>query len=105
MRCSVRTTRLMVFLVMAVGLLMISAPVFAHHGRAGYEMDKVLTVKGTVTGFDWVNPHVEIHFDGADDKGVMQHWTVEASNPYTQMRAGWDKNDFKVGDQITITFH
>ena len=58
-----------------------------------------------MTGFDWVNPHVEIHFDGADDKGTMQHWTVEASNPYTQMRAGWDKNDFKVGDQITITFH
>lgn len=98
-------TRSFAILITALDLLAISAPLFAHHGRAGYEMTKTVTLKATVTSFDWTNPHVEIHFDAPDEKGVVQHWTVEASNPYTQMRDGWTKTDFKPGDQITISFH
>lgn len=97
--------RLVAFLAVAVGVLLISAPLFAHHGRVGYDNEKVLTLKATVTGFEWSNPHVQIHFDAPDEKGVVQHWTAEAGNPFAESRIGWTKDEFKPGDQITITFH
>ena len=97
--------RFVAFLVVTVGTLLISTPLFAHHGRVGYDNEKVLTLKATVTGFEWANPHVQIHFDAPDEKGVMQHWTAEAGNPFAESRIGWTKDEFKAGDQITITFH
>ena len=93
----------LVFMVASV--LFVSAPLFAHHGRVGYDNKKVLTLKAKVTEFDWTNPHVQILFDAPDEKGVMQHWDVEGTNPFGASRAGWTKNSFKPGDQITITFH
>ena len=48
---------------------------------------------------------MQIHFDAPDEKGVMQHWTAEAGNPFAESRIGWTKDEFKPGDQITITFH
>jgi hypothetical protein len=97
--------RLFSFLALALGVLLISAPTFAHHGRVGYDNEKVLTLKATITGFEWANPHVQIHFDAPDEKGVMQHWTAEAGNPFAESRIGWTKDEFKVGDQVTMTFH
>jgi hypothetical protein len=97
--------RLVALVAVAVGVLLISAPLFAHHGRVGYDNEKVLTLKATVTGFEWSNPHVQIHFDAPDEKGVVQHWTAEAGNPFAESRIGWTKDEFKPGDQITITFH
>jgi len=86
-------------------LLLVSTSALAHHGRVGYDNEKVLTLKATVTGFEWTNPHVQIHFDAPDEKGVVQHWDVEGTNPFGAMRARWTKDSFKPGDQITITFH
>lgn len=97
--------RLLVFPAMAAFLLMISAPTFAHHGRVGYDNEKTLTLKATISAFEWSNPHVQIHFDAPDNKGVMQHWTCEGQNPYTHLRSGWTKDEFKPGDHVTITFH
>ena len=97
--------RVLALLAVAGGVLLVSAPLFAHHGRVGYDNEKVLTLKATVTGFEWSNPHVQIHFDAPDEKGVMQHWTAEAGNPFAESRIGWTKDEFKTGDQITITFH
>ena len=97
--------KLAAWLAAAVVVVLVSSPVFAHHGRVGYDNEKVLTLKATVTGFEWSNPHVQIHFDAPDEKGVMQHWTAEAGNPFAESRVGWTKDEFKPGDQITITFH
>ena len=97
--------KLTVCLTLAVGFLFVSAPMFAHHGRDAYDNQKTLTLKGTITGFEWSNPHVQIHFDAPDEKGVMQHWTCEAANPYSESRNGWTKSEFKPGDQVTISFH
>lgn len=91
-------------LAIALAVVFISSPAFAHHGRVGYDT-KVLTLKATVTGFEWMNPHVQIHFDAPDENGVMKHWNAEAGNPFAESRVGWTKDEFKPGDQITITFH
>jgi uncharacterized protein DUF6152 len=94
-----------VLCAMVAGLFMVSVPLFAHHGRSGYDNQKTLSLKAVVTKFDWTNPHVTVYFDAKDENGVLQHWSCEGENPYTATRQGWTKNEFKPGDQVTINFH
>jgi len=86
-------------------LLMVSAPVRAHHGSAAFDMDSLTTVKGTVTKFEFMNPHVLIYVDVPGNKGEIEHWMAEDSSNNHLSRTGWDKNTLKVGDQITVAGH
>jgi len=88
--------------LVAVGLLAISLPLFAHHGNAAYDADKIITVKGTVTDYVWSNPHVFVKLDGKDDSGNVVHWIVEGQNPVSMTQIGWTKNTFKPGDVVEI---
>jgi hypothetical protein len=83
-------------------LLMISAAVFAHHGTSAYDTSKLTTVKGTVTDFQFNNPHVIISVEAKDDKGKVEIWTSEANSPNVLTRHGWDRDIIKKGDQVTI---
>jgi hypothetical protein len=85
-----------------IGLLAVSAPLFAHHGNAAYETSKFITVKGTVTDYIWTNPHVFVKVDVKDDSGNIAHWIVEAQNPVSMLQIGWTKNTFKAGDEVEI---
>ena len=76
---------------------------YAHHGNSAYDESKPITLKGVVTEFDWVNPHAQIYFDVKDEKGHVAHWGCETLSPGKLMRAGWNKDSVKAGDQITIT--
>ena len=91
----------------AVGALLALAPAatFAHHGAAAYDISKSITLEGTVTSLEWNNPHCLLHFDAKNDKGEMQHWTIELYNPLWMTRAGWTRTILKAGDPINITFH
>jgi hypothetical protein len=80
-----------------------STAIFAHHGNAAYDETKEVTLKGTVTEFDWANPHAQIYFDVKDAKGNVVHWGCETLSPGKLVRAGWSKDAVKAGDQITIT--
>jgi hypothetical protein len=62
------------------GLLMVSGQTFAHHGTAMYDATHLTTLTGTVTGFEFSNPHVEIYFDAKDDKGKLEKWSAEAAS-------------------------
>jgi hypothetical protein len=99
-RESVRNKLLVIFL----GLLSVSIPVFAHHGAAAYDSTKKTTVKATVTEWFWANPHCFLRFDAKDDKGNVVHWAAEASNPSDMVNLGWSKQSFKPGDEVTVTF-
>jgi hypothetical protein len=83
-------------------LLMVAAPIFGHHGTAAYDTTKLMTVKGTVTDFQFNNPHVMISVETKDDKGKVEMWTSEANSPNVLTRHGWDRDIIKKGDQITI---
>jgi hypothetical protein len=92
-------------LVLAItfALLLISAPIFAHHGEANYDTDHVVAVKGTVTDFQFINPHTLISLDVKNDKGEIEKWSCEARSPSMLVRVGgWDKTTLKVGDVITV---
>jgi hypothetical protein len=85
---------------------LISTPLVAHHGEANYDTDKIVSVKGTVTEFDFINPHVLITLDVKNDKGEIEKWTGEARSPAMLARyGGWDKTTIKVGDVITFYGH
>jgi hypothetical protein len=90
-----------IFLV-GVSLLTVSVPLFAHHGNAAYATGTKITVKGTVTEWIWANPHCWLKFDAKDEKGEVQHWIVEASNPPDMTRQGWAKTSFKAGDEVVV---
>ena len=87
----------------ALGALIISAPVSAHHGTASFDTSKDLTLKGTVTEWIWANPHCFLKFDAKDDTGTVRNWAVEVSNPTDMTKRGWSRGSFKVGDQVAVS--
>lgn len=97
--------RLLVVWAGAVALLMASGPMLAHHGRESYDQQRLTTVKGTVTKFDFANPHVLLYFDVKDDKDKIVKWVGETGSPNMMRRGGWNKNTLKPGDAITISGH
>jgi len=92
-------------LVLVAALLPASAPVFAHHGNAQYDLQHSKTLTATVVSFVWSNPHCILGFDSKDDKGSVTHWFVEMHNPILMTRAGWTSKTLKPGDEIQVTFH
>jgi Family of unknown function (DUF6152) len=94
--------RLLRLFGMLAVLLMVSVPMFAHHGTSAYDTTKLTTVKGTVTDFQFNNPHVMISVETKDDKGKVEMWIGEANSPNVLTRHGWDRDIIKKGDQITI---
>ena len=95
-------TRAFTFFALAIALLIVSAPVFAHHGASAYETKKLTTLKGTVTDFQFMNPHSEIFFEVKNADGKVEKWSAEAASMVTMSRLGWSRNLFKAGDQITV---
>jgi len=93
-------------IVLVIGSLMVGMPpVFAHHGNAAFELDKVQTLQATITQFVWGNPHSIIFFDAKNDKGEVQHWSCESVQPALLHRAGWTRDSLKPGDRVTILLH
>lgn len=90
---------------LVVGLLVTAGVAMAHHGsRAYYNMDKQVTVTGTVTYFAWQNPHVYVLFDVNDSQGHVVHWGAETYSPTVLERDdGWSQGTLKRGQEITIT--
>lgn len=90
------------YAVLYVALLACAGAAFAHHGTANYDTTKTITVKGIATGFEFVNPHVEVFWDVKDETGATQKWQGELTSPNRLTRLGWSKNSIKPGDEITI---
>jgi len=86
-----------------LSLLSLAGSAYAHHGFVSwFDMSRSITVKGTVTSFDWTNPHSYIYFDVKDDKGAVQKWSAELGAVAMLARAGWRKDTLKPGDEITL---
>jgi hypothetical protein len=84
------------------GALLATSSAVAHHGASVYDSAKLTTLKGTVTDFQFMNPHTEILFDVAAADGKIEKWTGEAPSLTTMSRGGWNKNSMKSGDKVTF---
>src|SRR6202049_4696415 len=95
--------KLLVFPATAIFLLLsLGGSTFAHHGFVSwFDMSRSLTVKGTVTGFDWTNPHSYIYLDVKNEKGAVEEWRIELGAPGMLARAGWRRDTLKPGGEIT----
>jgi hypothetical protein len=78
---------------------------FAHHSFAMFDQSKTVTLKGTVTEFQWTNPHAFIHIDVADPGGGKQTWQVELNSPNNLKRQGWKSTSVKAGDEVTLVLN
>ena len=91
---------------LVVGLFLATIPVMAHHGASAYDETKVVTISGTVTNFQFINPHCIVSVDVKDSSGNEQNWIVEAPPPsMMKHNAGWYRDMMKAGDQITVDLH
>jgi Family of unknown function (DUF6152) len=100
---SKRTRNLGIIVSLASVGLLLSGRVSAHHGAAGlYDMTKAVMMKGTITKFEWTNPHNQIHFDVKDDKGAVVNWIVATEPPQVMLERGWTRRSLKEGDQVTV---
>jgi Family of unknown function (DUF6152) len=87
----------------ALSLALAGVPVRAHHSFAAeFDANAQVTLKGTVTGMDWVNPHAWIHLDVKNPDGTIEKWDVETGTPNTQFRRGFTKDSLKAGTAIVV---
>jgi len=98
-----RTKGLALAAVALAGLLMLALPVLAHHGTAAFDTSQVVTVTGTITEFQYINPHAQVYFTVKNDKGVEEPWQGELTAPNKLSRAGWTKHTLKPGDSVTVS--
>lgn len=96
---------LLAYIVVAAGLTVGSLPLSAHHGAAEYDNTKTVSLQGTVTALQYLNPHALILFTVKDDKGQTAEWTAELQSPNLLSRRGWSRSTLKPGDQVVITGH
>jgi Family of unknown function (DUF6152) len=85
----------------ALAILMV-APAFAHHSFAVYDHNRTLTLRGTVTRFQWTNPHGFIEMDVPQNDGSMKHYSVELTSINMMQRVGWRSNMIKPGDKVQV---
>ncbi len=98
---------LLVFFPLVTGLLTFPGLTFAHHGSiVSYDMKKMMTMEGTVTEYQWRNPHVYILYDVKDAQGKVVTWGAETHSPIVcENQDGWTKSTLKPGDKITISVY
>jgi len=83
-------------------VLMAAAPALAHHSFTMFDMTKRITLVGTLTSFEWTNPHAYIEIDVPGDDGQTKHWSIELGSPSILMSSGWKFSSLKKGDKVTL---
>jgi hypothetical protein len=90
-------------LCLAVAALAIPAfPALAHHSNSAYQVDKIITLTGTVKEWRWMNPHTWLYLTVIDENGKAQDWAIEGRPPGILGRAGWSATVLKPGDEVTV---
>jgi len=87
----------------AVGVLIVSGSVSAHHSSAVFDPNKRVTVTGVVTEWFWANPHCLLSFDVKGTDGQIVKWVAETQAPPNMIPYGWSRQSFKPGEEVTIT--
>ena len=88
----------------AVGVgMLVAVPVLAHHSfSAEFDIDQPITLQGTLTELEWVNPHGWIHMDVAESDGNVVNWAIEMGNPTALLRRGLRRSDFPAGIEFVV---
>ena len=85
----------------ALACLLLAVPALAHHSFAMFDQRKIMTLEGTVTEFQWTNPHAFVEMD-VTAGGATTHWSIELNSPNNLKRQGWSRGVLKRGDRVTL---
>jgi hypothetical protein len=100
-RFSRRTVRVLASATFGTLVLGFSTPAFVHHSGAMFDRDKVVSITGTVTEFNWTNPHASFRLDVPNAQGKVESWAVEMNSPNNLVHIGWKRSSIKAGDKVT----
>ena len=90
-------------ILLAAGALCAVQPAQAHHPFAAeYDVNKPITLTGTLARMEWVNPHGWIYMDVKQPDGTTKQWRIEASGPNQMSRRGLKKTDFVAGMTLVV---
>ena len=91
--------------VASLALSGLSTPAAAHHSFAMFDQTQVVSVSGTVTRYDWQNPHTWLYLSTVDEGGALAAYSFETSSPSSLTSTGWTPESVLEGDQVDIDFH
>ena len=103
MNALIRTARFMA--AATVTILMSGGIASAHHSTAMFDMAHTVKLTGTVTQFDWTNPHTFIWMEVMGSNGTSESWSIEGMSPNYLSRNGWSRHTLKPGDKIEMELH
>ena len=96
-------TKVAAVLVVGVGMLLAALPVWAHHAFAAeFDSNKPVTLRGTITKVEWINPHSWVHINVKEPDGKVTSWMVEGGPPNALFRRGFTKEAMPVGAEIVV---
>jgi hypothetical protein len=90
-------------LLLTPGIVLVAPPLLAHHSLAAqFDESQPVTLTGVISKVEWVNPHVYLHVDVADQAGKTSTWSVETFPPGTLRRGGLNKETLGLGQKVTM---
>ena len=94
--------KLLTVFALTAGYVISSGSAFAHHSNSMYDRDHQTELKGEVTEFQWINPHIRLFFEVKDDRGNVKKWMSEGPSPSQMTENGWKKGTLKPGDHVSV---
>ena len=93
------------FGIAGLALSLFAVPAFGHHSFSMFDQTQLVSLSGTVTEFEWINPHAWLHVSVADESGSSQTWSFEGGGIGNLTAVGWKADSIAAGNQIEIAFH
>ena len=97
--------KLKTFALVGSAAMLLALPAIAHHSFAMFDQSQTAEIKGTVSDFEWINPHVWLHVTVTAEDGSEQVWSFEAGSTGQLTQSFWTPESVAVGDQIDVEFH
>ncbi len=95
--------RLLTVLAIVGSLVLLNTHTWSHHAFSSeFDIDKPISLRGTITRMEWVNPHTWLHMTATIEDDTIQEWMLEGGTPNTLLRAGLTQQILLPGTEILV---